>query len=252
MSAPPVTRPCRNLSGWPYKVTALSDVPVAEGVTVSRRTRRVSRSSCPSLPRPRPRRLRRRRRAASDDASGDLELGHDRGRRRHRPRGDLRRRGRGRRDHHRGDHRGRRRGDRGRRHGRSPTSGSATASPRRRPSAPTTRARRRSCSTVDEQALSPLFVEALEGQTVGSRVAVAATAEEAFGDAGQRPARHRQQGHRRRRRRPARATVARRPRGRRASPPRLGPEIVEKDGVPTGLRLHQGPEAEQQARSRPP
>ena len=35
--------------------------------------------------------------------------------------------------------------------------------------------------TADEKVLSPLFVEGLVGQTVGSRVAVAATAEEAFG-----------------------------------------------------------------------
>ena len=38
--------------------------------------------------------------------------------------------------------------------------------------------------TVDEKNLSPLFLEGLEGQTIGSRVAIAASAEEAFGEAG--------------------------------------------------------------------
>lgn len=37
---------------------------------------------------------------------------------------------------------------------------------------------------VDEQNLSPLFLEGLEGQKVGSRVAIAASAETAFGEAG--------------------------------------------------------------------
>ncbi|MGZ5405369.1 MAG: FKBP-type peptidyl-prolyl cis-trans isomerase [Nocardioides sp.] len=38
--------------------------------------------------------------------------------------------------------------------------------------------------TVDEAALSPLFIAGLEGQKVGSRVAIAASAETAFGEAG--------------------------------------------------------------------
>ena len=38
--------------------------------------------------------------------------------------------------------------------------------------------------TVDEQMLSEFFIEALQGQTIGSRVAVAAPAETAFGEAG--------------------------------------------------------------------
>jgi peptidylprolyl isomerase len=38
--------------------------------------------------------------------------------------------------------------------------------------------------TVDEQSLSPLFLEGLQGQAVGSRVAIAASAETAFGEAG--------------------------------------------------------------------
>jgi peptidylprolyl isomerase len=38
--------------------------------------------------------------------------------------------------------------------------------------------------TVDEQSLSKVFLEGMEGHTIGSRVAVAATAEEAFGEAG--------------------------------------------------------------------
>lgn len=38
--------------------------------------------------------------------------------------------------------------------------------------------------TVDEETLSAVFVEGLEGQTIGSRVAVAAPADEAFGEQG--------------------------------------------------------------------
>jgi peptidylprolyl isomerase len=38
--------------------------------------------------------------------------------------------------------------------------------------------------TVDEKQLSPLFLSGLEGQKVGSRVAIAASAETAFGEAG--------------------------------------------------------------------
>lgn len=38
--------------------------------------------------------------------------------------------------------------------------------------------------TVDEKMLSEFFLEALEGQTIGSRVAVAASSETAFGEAG--------------------------------------------------------------------
>lgn len=38
--------------------------------------------------------------------------------------------------------------------------------------------------TVDEKQLSAVFLEALEGHTIGSRVAVAASAEEAFGESG--------------------------------------------------------------------
>jgi peptidylprolyl isomerase len=38
--------------------------------------------------------------------------------------------------------------------------------------------------TADDQALSPLFLEAVEGQTIGSRVALAASAETAFGPEG--------------------------------------------------------------------
>lgn len=38
--------------------------------------------------------------------------------------------------------------------------------------------------TVDEEQLSPLFIAGLEGQQVGSRVAIAASAETAFGEAG--------------------------------------------------------------------
>ena len=38
--------------------------------------------------------------------------------------------------------------------------------------------------TVDEKTLSPVFIEGLEGHTIGSRVAVAAPADEAFGEQG--------------------------------------------------------------------
>jgi len=38
--------------------------------------------------------------------------------------------------------------------------------------------------TVDEKMMSEFFIEAIEGQTIGSRVAVAASAEKAFGEAG--------------------------------------------------------------------
>ncbi len=38
--------------------------------------------------------------------------------------------------------------------------------------------------TVDDKSLSEFFIKALEGQTIGSRVAVAASAETAFGEAG--------------------------------------------------------------------
>ena len=38
--------------------------------------------------------------------------------------------------------------------------------------------------TVDEAQLSPLFLAGLEGQTIGSRVAIAASAKTAFGEAG--------------------------------------------------------------------
>lgn len=41
--------------------------------------------------------------------------------------------------------------------------------------------------TVDEEQLSPLFLSGLEGQKVGSRVAIAASAQTAFGEAGNPP-----------------------------------------------------------------
>ena len=43
--------------------------------------------------------------------------------------------------------------------------------------------------TVDEQSLSPLFLEGVEGQRIGSRVALAASAETAFGPERQHRAR---------------------------------------------------------------
>ncbi len=56
--------------------------------------------------------------------------------------------------------------------------------------------------TADEKALSPLFVEGLVGHTIGSRVAVASTADGGLRPPGQRPAQDRQQGHGRRGDRP--------------------------------------------------
>jgi len=88
--------------------------------------------------------------------------------------------------------------------------------------------------TVDEQQLSPVFREGIEGQTVGSRVMVAAPASEAFGEQGN----------------PQLgignedtvlvvidllSSVLEEPSGESANAPSWAPELVEKDGVPTGF-----------------
>ncbi len=88
--------------------------------------------------------------------------------------------------------------------------------------------------TIDEEQLSPVFREGIEGQTVGSRVMVAAPASEAFGEQGN----------------PQLgignedtvlvvidllSSVLEEPSGESANAPSWAPKIVEKDGVPTGF-----------------
>lgn len=88
--------------------------------------------------------------------------------------------------------------------------------------------------TVDEKQLSPVFLEGIEGQTVGSRVMVAAPASEAFGDQGN-----------------SQlgignkdtvvvvidllSSVLKEPSGTSEKSPSWAPKIVEKDGVPSGF-----------------
>src|SRR5687768_17299185 len=87
---------------------------------------------------------------------------------------------------------------------------------------------------VDEEQLSPVFLEGIEGQTVGSRVMVAAPASEAFGEQGN----------------PQLgignqdtvvvvidllSSVLEEPSGKLAKTPSWAPPILEKDGVPTGF-----------------
>jgi peptidylprolyl isomerase len=88
--------------------------------------------------------------------------------------------------------------------------------------------------TVDEKQLSPVFLEGIEGQTVGSRVMVAAPASEAFGPEGN----------------PQLgignadtvvvvmdllSSVLDEPSGKSEQAPSWAPKIVEKDGVPTSF-----------------
>jgi peptidylprolyl isomerase len=88
--------------------------------------------------------------------------------------------------------------------------------------------------TADEKMLSPLFVDGLVGHTIGSRVAVASTAEEAFGPQGN-----------------AQLKIGNKdtvvavidllssvpdgPEGDDVKAPSWAPKIAEKDGVPTSL-----------------
>ncbi len=87
---------------------------------------------------------------------------------------------------------------------------------------------------VDEKQLSPVFLEGIEGQTVGSRVMVAAPASEAFGEQGN----------------PQLgignqdtvlvvidllSSVLEEPSGKSTNAPSWAPTILEEDGVPTGF-----------------
>jgi peptidylprolyl isomerase len=88
--------------------------------------------------------------------------------------------------------------------------------------------------TVDEKQLSPVFQEAVEGQTIGSRVVAAAPASDVFGEQGNPQL---QIGNK--------DTVVvvvdlmsevlEEPSGDPAKAPSWAPKIVEKDGVPTGF-----------------
>jgi peptidylprolyl isomerase len=102
--------------------------------------------------------------------------------------------------------------------------------------------------TIDEKQLSPVFLDGIEGQTVGSRVMVAAPASEAFGDQGN----------------PQLgignedtvvvvidllSSVLEEPSGESAKAPAWAPKIVENDGVPTGFDFKGTPEPGDQLRS---
>lgn len=94
--------------------------------------------------------------------------------------------------------------------------------------------------TVDEKQLSKVFIEGFEGQTIGSRVLVAAPADEAFGEQGN----------------PQLGIgnkdtvvividllsgVADGPEGAESDAPSWAPTIVEKDDVPTGFDFKKTP-----------
>ena len=102
--------------------------------------------------------------------------------------------------------------------------------------------------TVDEANLSEVFLEGISGQTVGSRVAVAAPAEDAFGEQGN----------------PQLkignkdtvllvldlvSGVLEGPEGASSKAPAWAPEIVEKDGTPTELDFSGTPEPSDELRS---
>jgi peptidylprolyl isomerase len=102
--------------------------------------------------------------------------------------------------------------------------------------------------TVDEQQLSPVFREGIEGQAVGSRVMVAAPASEAFGEQGN----------------PQLgignedtvvvvidllSSVLEEPSGESAKAPSWAPKIVEKDGEPTALDFSKAPDPSAALRS---
>ena len=104
--------------------------------------------------------------------------------------------------------------------------------------------------TVDEKQLSPVFLEGIEGQTVGSRVMVAAPASEAFGEQGN----------------PQLgignedtvlvvidllSSVLEEPSGESANAPSWAPKIVEKDGVPTGFDFSRGSRSQRRSSAAP-
>lgn len=102
--------------------------------------------------------------------------------------------------------------------------------------------------TVDESTLSKVFLEGIEGHTIGSRVAVAAPAADAFGEQGN----------------PQLnignkdtvlvvvdlvSGVLEEPAGAESDAPAWAPEIVEKDGLPTGFDFAKAPEPSAKLRS---
>jgi peptidylprolyl isomerase len=102
--------------------------------------------------------------------------------------------------------------------------------------------------TVDEKTLSKVFLEGIEGQTIGSRVAVAAPAEDAFGAQGN----------------PQLgignkdtvlvvvdllSSVLDEPTGAEGKAPAWAPPIVEKDGTPTGFDFAKAPKPDGKLRS---
>lgn len=102
--------------------------------------------------------------------------------------------------------------------------------------------------TVDDKQLSPLFVAAIEGQTVGSRVVASAPASEAFGEQGN-----------------AQLGIGNKdtvvvvvdllssvldgPEGDSAKAPSWAPKVVEEDDVPTGFDFSKAPEPNEKLRS---
>ncbi len=102
--------------------------------------------------------------------------------------------------------------------------------------------------TVDDKQLSPVFRTGIEGQTVGSRVVVAAPASEAFGEQGN----------------PQLgignkdtvllvldllSSVLEEPTGTSAPAPSWAPKIVEEDGEPTTLDFSKAPDPSEELRS---
>ena len=102
--------------------------------------------------------------------------------------------------------------------------------------------------TVDEKQLSPVFLEGIEGHTVGSRVMVAAPASDVFGEQGN----------------PQLqiankdtvlvvidllSSVLEEPTGESEKAPSWAPTLVEKDGVPTGFDFKGAPEPSGKLRS---
>jgi peptidylprolyl isomerase len=102
--------------------------------------------------------------------------------------------------------------------------------------------------TADEKALSELFLEGIEGHTVGSRVAVAATAEDAFGPQGNSQLKIGNKD----------TVVAvidllsavpEGPAGDDVAAPSWAPKIVQKAGVPASMDFAKAPEPSKKLRS---